>query len=273
MNVFRTASLLAVFTTAACGVEPEDPDASEDELSETETPDVLQAAVKCDPKRPLSCNPQRVTPEQDRIWNKIASLPADVQSAYYATPLTSYYLTPDGNAIYQWYEGSRGRGTIYEVNDTSPFTAACPASSGIYAIYGAILDEWERGGYERGLGYPRSERFSVTGGRQSFRCTSSGGPSVANQGLVKEVVVIQDDRANGQGSVQRDRYYMVGRDPGSTSSGPQQCRYVDSYTCPTYNPSPTWIEPVYDTATPIRQFLWCGSGDPYAGACPEGLKP
>jgi hypothetical protein len=258
----RTLSLLGVLATAACAAGPDDPDAYEDELGATDAHDVLEHAVTCDPRRMGTCGPRKATPEENIIWTKTASLPVDVRAGYYAEPTGPIATTEDGCATYQWYQGSLGRGTIYDVNGRQLEPGvSCPADSGTYAVYGGILEAWARADFERGLGYPSSDR---QGGGQSFRWQEEGATPM-NGGLVRTVVMISDS-ADGQGSWQEHRFYQLGGGafPGGLSTHPQVCKYIPYSHC--VNSQWAWNYAPVDPGAPEGEILWCGVEN-YESAC------
>jgi hypothetical protein len=204
----------------------------------------------------------RLDPVAAAIEDKRSSLPEELRGAYFARSVDGVRTTPDGVA-YRFFRGVLGQGAIYRVH-------------GGIAIYGPILDEWERQGFEHGsLGYPIADltRMPTTADSwwQEFT-PEQVAATVENQGLTEIRRFLSTDGPNSRAAYHERRGYLVSNTRGTLSDQPQLCAYIEGYFW-----DPLWREISGDG---LRTNLWCGPTPPEfdpnyvppaTGAAPEDI--
>ena len=239
----RTKSLCLIALTLLFGCaeldEGELP-SSHELLSEA---DVAESSLGC----PKPCILSPTPPGFDEIQAKRNSLDPSLRDGNFARQATAVSATPAGDGFYQFFSGPLGRGAIYyrKVNFNEP--------ARVHAVYGAILDEWERLGFERGeLGYPTSDEYDdAFGRRQKFTSLKQSAPDRDNACHIETERFLVWQPGFERAEIVEEHLYFDDNNPQQLSRSPQQ---VTTYRARPVNGP--WDQHEWE-------HVWCGPLPPW----------
>ena len=228
------------FLFGCAGFEENEPPSSHESLSEAE---VTESSLGC----PKPCVLSPTPPGFDQIQAKRNSLAPSLRDGNFARQTTAVTATPAGDGFYQFFTGSFGRGAIYYKTESYNEPAR------VHAVYGAMLDEWERLGFERGeLGYPTSDEYDdAFGRRQRFTSVKLTTPDRDNACHIETERFLVWEPGFERADIVEELLYFDDNNPDRPSRSPQQ---VTTYLArPLIGP---WDQHVWE-------HVWCGPLPPW----------
>ena len=200
-----------------------------------------QSSLGC----PKPCVLSPTSPGFDEIHAKRNALDRALRDSNFARQTTSVHETAGRDGYFQFFEGTHGRGAIY-------YKRLGAEPSSVHTVYGAILDEWERLGFEEGeLGYPTSDEYDdESGRRQRFTSRKLPRPEPNNGCLIETERYLVWQSGFDRAHVVEEDLYRVDNHPHQPSREPQQV-------------TDTWVSPIWGPeGYAIWEHFWCGPPSP-----------